>query len=135
MYATVQDVEDRWRTLSDAEKTRAEVLLDDAAVEIDSACAPSVPPTEAELSARLIVSCRMVKRAMATSGGVEGVGVESIQAGAGPFQQTQKFSNPSGDLYLTRADRKLLGCGKQTAYTVPMVDRAAVTPPDWWVTL
>jgi hypothetical protein len=134
-YAIVSDVEARWRTLTTAEKARAEVLLEDAAVEIDSVCPPSDPATLDELSARLIVSCRMVKRAMATPGGVDGIGVESIQAGAGPFQETQKFTNPSGDLYLTRADRKLLGCGNQAAYTVPMVDRLAVRPPDWWVAL
>lgn len=134
-YAIVSDVEARWRTLTAAERARAEVLLEDAAVEIDSSCPPSDPPTLSELEARLIVSCRMVKRAMATPGGVEGVGVSSLQAGAGPFQQTQQFSNPSGDLYLTKADRKLLGCGNQVAFTVPMVDRSPVLPPDWWVTL
>lgn len=131
VYATVQDVEDRWRPLSAADAARAAVLLEDAAVEIDSACPPTDPLTDAE--ARLIVSCRMVKRAMATPGGVDGVGVESVQAGAGPFQQTQRFVNPSGDLYLTKADRRLLGCGDQVAFTVPMGNWAPIAP-DWWVT-
>ncbi|MDH5132880.1 MULTISPECIES: hypothetical protein [unclassified Microbacterium] len=132
-YATVADLEDRWRTLTSAEEARAEVLLGDAAVRLDVSCPPSVPPTVSELAARKIVSCEMVKRAMATPGGVAGIGVTSVQAGAGPFQETQQFANPTGDLYLTKADRDLLGCGVQVAFTVPMTDWATpVEPPGWW---
>lgn len=121
-YAAVTDLEARWRTLSPAEQERAMVLLDDATVRLDAACPPSDPPTMQELSARKIVSCEMVKRAMSTPGGLDGIGVSSLQAGAGPFQQTQQFSNPSGDLYLTKSDKSLLGCGAQVAFTVPMVE-------------
>lgn len=136
VYATVSDLESRWRTLTAPEKTRAGVLLEDAAVRLDVACPPTDPPTEAELSVRLIVSCEMVKRAMATPGGLEGIGVSSVQAGAGPFQQTHQFTNPTGDLYLTKGDRALLGCGAQVAFTVPMADWGAVGgPPYWWETM
>lgn len=131
MYAEVTDLEARWRTLSAVEKARAAVLLADAAARLDAECPPSDPITNAETSARMIVSCEMVKRAMANPGGLDGLGVTSIQSGAGPFQETQKFSNPTGDLYLTKGDRKLLGCGRQIAFTVPMVDREPVAP-DWW---
>lgn len=131
-YAEVTDLEDRWRSLSESEKARAEVLLGDAAVRLDVLCPPSVPPTLSELEARKIVSCEMVKRSMATPGGIGGIGVTSIQSGAGPFQETQQFSNPSGDLYLTKADRSLLGCGNQVAFTFPMVERIPVVEPDFW---
>lgn len=131
-YATVADLEDRWRTLTSDEQSRAEVLLGDAAVRLDVLCPPSVPPTAAELAARMIVSCEMVKRAMATPGGVAGIGVTSVQAGAGPFQEAQQFSNPTGDLYVTKADRALLGCGNQVAYTFPMVERLPVLEFDPW---
>lgn len=134
-YAEVTDVEARWRPLSTVEKERAQVLLEDAAVRLDVECPPTDPPTLQELSVRLIVSCEMVKRAMATPGGVEGIGVTSLQAGAGPFQETQQFSNPTGDLYLTKADRKMLGCGAQVAFTVPMGSVDPVLPPDPWVSL
>lgn len=132
VYATVADLEDRWRTLTSDEQSRAEVLLGDAAVRLDVLCPPSVPPTVSELAARMIVSCEMVKRAMATPGGVAGIGVTSVQAGAGPFQETQQFSNPTGDLYLTKSDRALLGCGNQVAYTFPMVERLPVLEFDPW---
>lgn len=128
MYATVEDLEARWRTLTADERERAAVLLEDAAVRLDAACPPSAPPTEQELASRKIVSCEMVKRAMSsvTTGGV---GVASIQTGAGPYQETLQFSNPTGDLYLTKADRKLLGCGAQAAFTVPMTNDSPFTPP------
>lgn len=131
MYATVADLEARWRTLTTDERARAEVLLEDAAVRLDATCAPSVPPTSQELAARMIVSCEMVKRAMATTGGADGIGVTSVQMGAGPYQQTTQFSNPTGDLYLTKADRSLLGCGKQTAFTIPMVTDPVPAPDVW----
>lgn len=131
-YATVADLEDRWRTLTSDEQSRAGVLLGDAAVRLDVLCPPSAPPTAAELAARMIVSCEMVKRAMATPGGVAGIGVTSVQAGAGPFQETQQFANPTGDLYLTKADKSLLGCGSQVAYTFPMVERLPPLEPDLW---
>lgn len=121
VYATVDDLEARWRTLSAEERDRATVLLGDAGVRLDALCPPSDPPTDGEVAARLIVSCEMVKRAMAsTTAGLAGVGVTSIQQGAGPYQETLQFANPTGDLYLTKADRRLLGCGSQAAFTVPM---------------
>ncbi|WP_300268633.1 Gp19/Gp15/Gp42 family protein [Microbacterium sp.] len=108
VYATVDDLAARWRPLTDDESERAAVLLEDAAVRLDASCPPSDPPTEQELAARKIVSCEMVKRAM-SSAATGGVGVTSIQQGAGPYQETVQFSNPTGDLYLTKADRKMLG--------------------------
>lgn len=133
-YATVADLKARWRTLTSDEQSRAAVLLGDAAVRLDVLCPPSDAPTENELDARKIVSCEMVKRAMATPGGTDGVGVASSQSGAGPFQQTLQFSNPSGDLYVTKSDRALLGCGNQVAFTFPMVERLlpVETDPDFW---
>ena len=124
-YATVDDLEARWRTLtSPEERARAGILLDDAAVRLDVACPPSDLPTEAELAARKIVSCEMVKRAMAAAD-TGGIGVTSIQQGAGPFQATTQFANPTGDLYLTKADKSLLGCGGQRAF---MIDLAPPPP-------
>lgn len=126
VYAEVDDLEARWRPLNADERARAAVLLEDAAVRLDSECLPSDPPTSQELAARKIVSCEMVKRAMASGAAGAGVGVTSIQQGAGPYQETLQFANPTGDLYLTKADRKLLRCGAQEAFTVPMVDWSTV---------
>lgn len=121
-YATVEQLESRWRPLTPGERSRAAVLLDDAAVRLDAAYPPSDPATAHELAVREIVSCEMVKRAMAGPEGLDGVGVTSLQMGAGPYQQTTQFSNPTGDLYLTRADKRLLGGGVQKAFTVDLLE-------------
>lgn len=120
-YATVEELEARWRTLTTAEKARAGTLLDDAAVRLDVTCAPSDPVTDQEAAARKIVSCEMVKRAMASPGGIDNVGVTQYSETTGPFTDQRTFANPTGDLYLTKADKALLGCGRQVAFTVSMI--------------
>lgn len=117
-YATIEDLEARWRPLTSTEEDRAETLLGDAAVRLDVECLPSDPPTEAELNARLIVSCEMVKRAIGMP--TDGPMVENYQETTGPFSNSGKFLNPYGDLYLTKNDRRLLGCGGQVAFTIPL---------------
>lgn len=125
-YATVEDVEARWRTLSTEENARAAVLIEDAAVRIDAECPPADPIDD--LEARKIVSCEMVKRALAA--GDSGIGVTSVQMGAGPYQETKQFSNPTGDLYLTKGDKRLLKCGGAQAFTIDMAPDPASSR--WW---
>lgn len=69
------------------------------------------------------VVCEMVKSAAASPGGE---GVSSVQQGAGPYQATQTFSNPVGDLYLTKKQKRLLGYGGQRAFTVSMAPEQVV---------
>lgn len=128
-YATITDLQARWPGLPDGSHPRATELLGDAAVRIDAEAPPPAPPlelTEHELRARLIVSCGMVERAM-KSDGTAGVTQESRTQG--PFSSSFTFANPTGDLYLTKADRKLLGIGRQTAF---MVDMAG---PEYYIPL
>jgi hypothetical protein len=63
------------------------------------------------------VVCEMVTSAASSPGGV---GIGSIQQGAGPYQETLTFSNPVGDLYLSKKQKRLLGCGGQQAFTLNM---------------
>lgn len=124
-YATVTDLEARWRALSADEQARAGVLLGDAAVILDAQCPPDAdPPSDVE--ARKIVACGMVQRAMSV--GADSVGVTSVQMGAGPYQETRQFSNPTGDLYLTRADKRMLKCGSAVAFTIPVVNDSEYEP-------
>lgn len=112
-YANVEDLAARWRPLSGAETTRATVLLDDAAVRIDAAKPPAVPLADAEV--RKIVSCEMVKRAMLSNGITQ-----QSQNSGGLFSQQVTYANPTGDMYLTREDKKILGVRRQTASSVWM---------------
>ena len=112
-YAKVSDLECRWRTLDPYEKTRAEVLLVDAAVIIASAMKAAcvvVDPDDQEQAANLVrVSCSMVQRAMAQGDG------EQEHAWGGEL-----VMNPSGDLYLSKSDKKSLGIIKLRVASNPM---------------
>ena len=117
-FATVQDLEARWRILEPAERDRAKVLLEDAAVKISAAFRGLDTELSGELKEKLsgelrIVSCNMVKRAMFTD-----AGVQSTQETVGPFSATHNFTNPTGDLYLAKADRKLLGLERQQIVSI-----------------
>lgn len=121
-YAGVDDLAARWRPLTDPDEIeRAEILLEDASVQIRA----EVPDLKARiesgdadlLSAAIRVECAMVKRAM--TAGDDGFGVTSTQETQGPFSRTFQYSNPMGDLYMTKAERRLLtNGGAQRAFTI-----------------
>jgi hypothetical protein len=108
-FAAVTDIEARWRPLTVEEQAKATALLEDAAVVLSGMV--DVDPEDTEQAAKLrFVSCNMVIRAM-VAGASEAFGVEELSATMGPFGQTARFANPSGDLYLTKLDKKTLGIG------------------------
>lgn len=134
-FATHQDLEARWKTLSAAEQATADVLLEDAAVIIRAECedADDIDPGITKF-----VSCGMVKRAMIASGS-EGIGQDNLTAG--PFSQQRSYTNPMGNVYLTKQDRRLLGCSRQSAGMVNMgpeddyIPTRPVgygSPVNWW---
>jgi len=103
-YATVADLEARWRDLAESERAVASALLDDAAALIDSYGTPS------SAQAALAVSCSMVRRAMNPMT-AEFYGVSQASMTAGSYQQQMTYANPSGDLYLTKQEKRELGFG------------------------
>lgn len=106
-FADVSDIEARWHALSDDEQARAGVLIGDASamlaeqVEVDAANAEQ---------ARLlnIVCCSMVIRAMSATE-ADSYGASSTSITAGPYTQSWNYSNPTGDMYLTKQEKRLLG--------------------------
>lgn len=108
-FATYEDVEGRWRTLTADEQVRATTLLEDAATILSGMV--DVDEGDAQQAAALkLVSCNMVIRSMVASAS-SAFGVDELQATMGPFGQTAHFANPNGDMYLTKLDKKLLGIG------------------------
>lgn len=105
-YATVSDIEARWRTLTSDEEAKAAVLLDDAAAILDTLAVfdSSDPNVAANLRT---VSCNMVIRSMSSSGDSFGMSQGSMTAG--PYTQSWTYANPSGDMYLTKMEKRLLG--------------------------
>lgn len=108
-FAKPEDLEARWHPLTGEERTRAAVLLADAADIIRSEC----PGWElAPASTLTRISCQMVRTAM---GNDDTAGVTQANQTVGPFSQGYTYANPTGDLYLTRAQRRQLGAiGQRT---------------------
>ena len=96
LLATIEDVQDRvGRTFSSDEAYQVSVLIDDAsAIVLASFSSAATNP------AAVMVVAGMVKRALTGSDGVKS---ETV----GPYSVT--YDNAQGSLYLTAADRTLLG--------------------------
>ena len=102
-FATVDDVAARWRDLSESEQTRCTALLADASDLIRTTC-PNWQTAGQDTLRR--VCCAAVIRAM-QSGDMQGV-TQTSQT-AGPFTQSWSYSDPAGDLYLTKQEKRSLG--------------------------
>ena len=99
-------VQDRMtRTLETAEESVCSALLEDAAIMIDG-FAPDAPDGQ-----KLVVSCRMVIRALGDGGSSSlPVGATQGQMSALGYQQSWTFNNGSvGELYLAKQDKAILG--------------------------
>lgn len=126
MYATAQDVQNRMtRTLSDAELEVCNALLEDAAALIDA----YVPKSGAMVEVKKVVSCRMVMRALG-DGGVSSIPMGATQgsmAGLG-YSQSWTVGNggSTGELYLSKLEKQLLGRGNSIGSYSP-VEEMAVT--------
>ena len=106
-FADVSDLESRWRELSTGEEARANVLLGDASAMLSALV--EVDNSDYEQSQLLkMVCCDMVIRAMSATA-ADAFGVSQTSMTAGPYTQSFSYSNPSGDMYLTRLEKRLLG--------------------------
>ena len=110
-YATVSDVENRiLRTLSTDEESMCGYLLDDAATIIDAF------NSSASADAKLVVSCRMVIRALG-DGEPTGVPIGASQGSMAALGYSQSWTMGTGgnvgELYLSKLDKELLGYSNQ----------------------
>ena len=116
-YATYEDVQARLgRTLSQTEQAECTVLLDDAAVIIDTFNAG------ANADAKKVVSCRMVLRAIGDgSGGVPTGATQGTVSALGYSQSwTLGGGSGAGELYLGRLDKELLGTSNKIGSYSPV---------------
>lgn len=107
-YATTQDVLARTtHTYTADELAVMATLLDDAAVRID------LYNANASADAKKIVSCRMVMRVMADDGDIVPMGATQGSLAAGGYSQSWTIGSGggSGELYLSKEDKRLLGGG------------------------
>lgn len=107
-YATVSDVQARMtRQMSTSEQSVCSVMLDDAAVIIDAYNAT------ASADAKKVVSCRMVERALG-DGGDAGIPLGATQGSVSALGYSQSWTigaGATGELYLGKLEKKLLGVG------------------------
>lgn len=117
-YATIADVQARMtRDMSTDEETVCSTLLDDAAVIIDAA-APN-----ASTDAKKVVSCRMVIRALG-DGGMSGVPMGATQGSMSALGYSQSWTigsgGSTGELYLGKSERQILGVGNSIGSYSPV---------------
>lgn len=120
-YATAEDVQRRMvKPLSDDQMDVCAALLDDAGVLID-AIAPN-----ASDEAKATVSCSMVIRAMGSQGDLTvPAGATQGSASALGYSQSWTFGNgATGELYLSRTEKRLLGVGNRIGSYSPVEELA-----------
>lgn len=115
-YATFGDVEERLnRTLNEDEQRLCDALLNDASVIIDAY------NKDADLDAKKLVSCRMVIRAIGSVGVDVPIGATQGSMSALGYSQSWTMSNgATGELYLSKLDKKLLGIGNRIGSYSPL---------------
>lgn len=107
-YATIGDVQGRMtRQMSDAEQSVCANLLDDAAVIIDAY------NSTADTESKRLVSVRMALRAIGdgTDAGIPMGATQGSMSALGYSQSWTIGSGSAGELYLSKLEKKLLGCG------------------------
>lgn len=107
-YATVQDVEDRWRTLTSEERELAGTLLEDCEIVLEKF-------SHASAGALKVVSCAMVKRALMAHG-------DAFALSQPEEMEAWHASYPAGELKPMKHEIDLLrsSSGNIYASSVPM---------------
>ncbi len=119
MYATVADVQARMsRAMSSGEQAICATLLDDAGVLIDAYA------NSATESAKKIVSCRVVIRALG-SGEDATIPIGATQGSMSALGYSQSWTisgGSTGELYLSKEEKRLLGRGNLIGSHSPLED-------------
>lgn len=120
-YASVEDVESGFRELTESERATCQTLLTEAAAIID---AYNSLATE---DIKQVVSCRMVRRAMGEADGSQsfplGTTQGSISAGGYSQSWTIGSGGTTGELYLGRLEKRLLGVGNKIGSYSPIEEK------------
>ena len=116
-YATVDEVENGFRTLKEDELFKCVSLLEEAAVIIDAY------NSSASEDVKRVVTCRMVRRAIGEADAqMIPMGATQGSAAAGGYSQSWTFGSNGGigELYLEKVEKKLLGTGDRIGTVSPL---------------
>ena len=123
-FATIPDLEEVWRVLDETDRTKAERLLAAASRKIRLQGPSWLQAEEAEPGICKDICCAMVKRAMLADAD-DTAGVSQHTETAGSYSESYSYANPTGDLYLTSAERSDLdSAGEGRMFAVSMTGDA-----------
>lgn len=109
-FATVDDLQAGWRTLTSAEQEVAETLLLRASafltVKLNRKNIEIDPEDELQALSLKTVTCNVVRRSM-QSGAVDGI--SSLQQTIGSTAASVQIYNPDGAFFLSKNDADMLG--------------------------
>lgn len=108
-YATIDDLEARYGEVPSELSDRVDALLEDAATILDAQVAVDISDQQ-QLARLRLVSCSMVNRALQAAES-DAYGISQASMTAGSYTQSMSYANPSGDLYLTGTEKRMLGVG------------------------
>lgn len=114
-YATVEQVEAGFRTLTEDEEAKCSALLEEAGIMIDYVA------YNAPFDAKCVVSCRMVRRSLGdgTDASIP-IGATQGSISALGYSQSWTISNgSSGQLFFDKTEKRLLGLGNKLGTSNP----------------
>lgn len=106
-FATVEQYEARYGEVED--RQQVETLLGDASAFI--AAQPGFtlnPDSEVQALALTVVTCSLVHRSQSAGAWA---GLSNVSQGGDGYTASATVYNPSGDFYLTKQERRMLGIG------------------------
>lgn len=120
-YATIEDVEAGFRLLNSDERDMCSALIKEAGLLIDAVAVKS------EDNIKNVVTCRMIRRAIG-NGNVESVPMGATQGSVSAlgYSQSWTMSNgSSGELYLSKLEKQMLGVGNKIGSYSPVEELVA----------
>lgn len=133
-YATVQDLENFWRELTDDEETRAAYLLVLASDTLRQVAMNNGKNLDDMIEDGKVLTntvkqivMEAVKRAMNTPVDQQPVTQQSMTAG--PYAQSLTFANPAGDIWFKDKEYKMLGLKGQRLRSVSTARTDIYSPP------
>lgn len=122
--ATYDDLLARWTASTTPTEEQAEAALLDASVFVLAYLGGLYDAgnlTDVQEGALTLVTCSVAIRSLSATASGAGYGVTQYSQTASSFTEQLTYSNPTGDLYLTSAEKKMLAgaFGQFPYYTVP----------------
>lgn len=116
-YINLEELISGFHQLNEEEETKAPTLIREASIIIDSF------NSNVDISVKKIVCARMVRRALENSSVNYPIGANQGSISALGYSQSWTISNgSSGEIYLSKAEKNMLGLGNKIGSRSPLED-------------